>query len=195
VQFSRLAVLMTRFSPDRVRSRAAPRRTPAVVAVLLVAACGATPEGNTGAEASSAVGTTSTPAPEPRATPGTSSAAPAEGTTITTADSEFGPMLFDEPGQAIYLFDKETNQRPDCYGDCAAAWPPVLTSGIPQATGAVRAGLLGTVERDDGSMQVTYAGHPLYYYAHEEPGEVLCHDVEGFGGLWLVVTPDGTAAA
>ena len=104
-------------------------------------------------------------------------------------------MLFDEPGQAIYLFDKETAGRPDCYGDCAVAWPPVLTTGTPQAAGDARADLLGTVPRDDGSTQVTYAGHPLYYYAHEAPGQVLCHDVVEFGGRWLVVTPEGTAAA
>ena len=104
-------------------------------------------------------------------------------------------MLFDERGQAIYLFDKETAGRPDCSGECAVAWPPVLTTGMPQAAGAVRADLLGTVARDDGAMQVTYAGHPLYYYAHEAPGQVLCHDVVDFGGRWLVVTPEGRAAA
>jgi predicted lipoprotein with Yx(FWY)xxD motif len=103
-------------------------------------------------------------------------------------------MLFDQPGQAIYLFEKETAGRPDCYGDCAAAWPPVLTTGEPQAAGEARADLLGTVPRDDGSTQVTYAGHPLYYYAHEGPGQVLCHDVVEFGGRWLVVTPGGTPA-
>jgi hypothetical protein len=65
----------------------------------------------------------------------------------------------------------------------------------PQAVGAVRAELLGTVARDDGSTQVTCAGHPLYFYAHEGPGQVLCHDVVEFGGRWLAVTPEGTAAA
>ncbi len=103
-------------------------------------------------------------------------------------------MLFDQPGQAIYLFDLETAGRPECYGDCAANWPPVLTTATPQATGDVRADLLGTVQRDDGSTQVTYAGHPLYYYAHEDPGQVLCHDVDDYGGTWLVVTPAGTPA-
>jgi predicted lipoprotein with Yx(FWY)xxD motif len=136
-------------------------------------------------------GTTSAPATElsPTATP---SGPVAHGITITTSDSDFGPMLFDRAGQAIYLFEKETTSRPDCYGDCAVAWPPVLTTGSPQATGAVRADLLGTVHRDDGSTQVTYGGHPLYFYAHESPGQVLCHDVVDYGGRWLVVTPDGT---
>jgi predicted lipoprotein with Yx(FWY)xxD motif len=160
-------------------------------AALSAAACG--DGGGTGPRASAP--SESTPAPS-EATPTTPSAttAAAEGIPLTTGDSDYGPMLFDQPGQAIYLFDKETAGRPDCYGDCASAWPPVLTSGSPQAVGGVRADLLGTVPRDDGSTQVTYAGHPLYYYAHEGPGEVLCHDVVEFGGRWLVVTPAGTPA-
>jgi predicted lipoprotein with Yx(FWY)xxD motif len=114
---------------------------------------------------------------------------------ITADDSEYGTMLFDERGQAIYLFDKETSAEPRCYDDCASAWPPVLTEGAPEADGDVDAALLGTTERDDGSTQVTYNGHPLYFYADEDPGEVLCHDVDDFGGTWLVVTPEGKAAS
>jgi predicted lipoprotein with Yx(FWY)xxD motif len=113
---------------------------------------------------------------------------------ITADDSEYGTMLFDERGQAIYLFDKETSDDPQCYDDCATAWPPVLTEGPPEADGDVDAALLGTTDRDDGSVQVTYNGHPLYFYADEDPGEVLCHDVDDFGGTWLVVTPEGDAA-
>lgn len=104
-------------------------------------------------------------------------------------------MLFDASGQAIYLFDKEGSTRPDCYGACAEAWPPVLTRGSPRATASVRQQLLGVTERRDGSRQVTYGGHPLYFYAHEGPGQVLCHNVVEFGGRWLVVTPQGRAAA
>jgi predicted lipoprotein with Yx(FWY)xxD motif len=117
------------------------------------------------------------------------------GTRITVRPSDFGPMLFDARGQAIYLFDKETSSEPACYGACAEAWPPVLTTGSPVAAGEARPGLLGTTKRSNRATQVTYAGHPLYYYAHEEPGQVLCHDVEEYGGLWLVVTPAGDAAA
>jgi predicted lipoprotein with Yx(FWY)xxD motif len=113
---------------------------------------------------------------------------------ITADDSDYGTMLFDERGQAIYLFDKETSDEPQCYDDCSAAWPPVLTDGPPEADGDIDAALLGTTERDDGSVQVTYNGHPLYFYADEDPGEVLCHDVDDFGGTWLVVTPEGEPA-
>jgi predicted lipoprotein with Yx(FWY)xxD motif len=119
----------------------------------------------------------------------------AAGTTIEVSDSDYGPILFDSRNQAIYLFDKEEGERSECYGACADAWPPVLTEGEPQAAGETDARLLGTIERDDGTTQVTYGGHPLYFYAHEGPGQVLCHNVEEFGGLWLVVTPQGNAVS
>ncbi len=125
-----------------------------------------------------------------------SGSTPAEdsGTRIVVAASEFGPMLFDAAGQAIYLFDVETNAEPGCYEACAQAWPPVLTEGRPVAGEGVRKALLGMTERRDGSTQVTYHGHPLYFYAHEGTNEVLCHDVFLNGGNWYVVQPDGEAA-
>ncbi len=123
--------------------------------------------------------------PEPSARPGTR---------IIVRPSDYGPMLFDARGQAIYLFDREATPKPRCYDACAEAWPPVLTEGDPVAAGHARPGLLGTTRRSDGARQVTYGGHPLYFYAHEEPGQVLCHDIEEFGGRWLVVTPAGDAA-
>jgi predicted lipoprotein with Yx(FWY)xxD motif len=116
-----------------------------------------------------------------------------KGTEIVLADSEFGDMLFDSRDQAIYLFDKESSSESECYGACAEAWPPVLTKGDPVAGDGTNGNLLGTTERDDGSLQVTYNGHPLYYYVDEGPGEVLCHGVDEFGGLWLVVDAAGNA--
>jgi len=103
-------------------------------------------------------------------------------------------MLFDASGQAIYLFDKEEGPRAECYGACAADWPPVQTEGEPRGVRGARQGLLGTTERRDGSLQVTYGGHPLYFYAHEDPWQVLCHDFVEYGGTWFVVQPDGDAA-
>jgi predicted lipoprotein with Yx(FWY)xxD motif len=115
------------------------------------------------------------------------------GTEILAADSQYGSILFNADDQAIYLFDKESSSASECYGACAAAWPPVLTEGEPQAGSGVDSKLLGTTQRDDGTMQVTYDGHPLYYYVDDPPGQVLCHNVEEFGGLWLVVDPSGAA--
>jgi predicted lipoprotein with Yx(FWY)xxD motif len=117
------------------------------------------------------------------------------GTEVRVAGSEFGRMLFDSNRQAIYVFQRDPEGRSACYGECALAWPPVFTDGRPVAGDGVRARLLGTVERRDGRLQVTYAGKPLYYYAHEEPGEVRCHNVNLNGGYWWVVGPDGERRA
>jgi predicted lipoprotein with Yx(FWY)xxD motif len=118
-------------------------------------------------------------------------AAAREGTTITVGDSEFGSMLFDSNKQAIYVFEKDSRNKTVCYGECAAAWPPVFTEGAPKAGTGVEASLLGTIARRDGRKQVTYAGKPLYFYAHEDPGVVLCHNVNLNGGLWWAVGADG----
>ena len=158
---------------------------------VLVAGCGttSTPGSTTSGSSPSPPGASSAPS-----STASSSGEPA-GTTIITADSEFGTILYDASGQPIYLFDLEATSRPECYGECAQAWPPVLTKGTPRATGAVRSDLLGTTRRSDGSTQITYAEHPLYFYAHEGKYQVLCHDVDEFGGTWLVVQPDGKPAA
>jgi predicted lipoprotein with Yx(FWY)xxD motif len=161
---------------------------------LVATACG---DNGTVEETADRQPSASTTTSSSSAAPSTSSSSappPATGTTVTTGDSEFGVMLFDDRNQAIYLFDAEGDGSPACYDECAADWPPVLTDGAPQGAGAAQGGLLGTVARSDGTTQVTYAGHPLYFYAHEGPGEVLCHDVDDYGGTWLVVTPAGTPA-
>jgi predicted lipoprotein with Yx(FWY)xxD motif len=166
---------------------------------LAVASCGGDPdESGSASEDPTTAPTESQPSPESQSSPEQSPSGPERsdpsGTLVRTASSDFGTMLFDESGQAIYLFDRETSDRPRCYGPCADAWPPVLTKGEPQAGRQARSGLLATTERKDGTSQVTYAGHPLYYYAHEGKNEVLCHNVDEFGGTWLVVRPNGEAA-
>lgn len=170
--------------------------------LLLVTACGpgaSTTDAGADPPSTAASGSDS---PSASAEPRSESAAPSEpaspeptpGTRIRVADSEFGPMLYDTAGQAIYLFDKEEGPRAECYGACAADWPPVLTDGEPRGVRGARPGLLGTTERRDGTLQVTYGGHPLYYYAHEDPWQVLCHDFVEYGGTWFVVQPGGDAA-
>jgi predicted lipoprotein with Yx(FWY)xxD motif len=118
-----------------------------------------------------------------------------KGAVVRVVDSQFGRVIADRSGEAFYLFDKEKARKSECYGECAKAWPPMLTEGKPRAGRGARPSLLGTTRRRDGKLQVTYAGHPLYYYQHDAPGKILCHDVAEFGGLWLVVKPNGRAAA
>jgi len=163
----------------------------ALVTGLVVAGCGEE-KLESGVTATAATDPPTTSASPPTSEPAPSTTPPpATDTVVTTGDSEFGVMLFDDRGQAIYLFDRERTSTPECYDQCAAAWPPVVTDGAPQAGGAADPALLGTTQRTDGSVQVTYAGHPLYFYANEEPGEVLCHNVFLNGGLWFVVTAQG----
>lgn len=166
----------------------------ALVLALVSVSCGT--DDDNGAEPNSTP-TSASPSPSASgsAQPPTSDAPQATGTTITTASSEFGPVLWGPDRQVIYIWEKELTATAECYGDCAAAWPPVLTTGKPIATGEVEAAMLGTTTRRDGSTQITYNGHPLYYYAHEGPGEVKCHDVATHGGLWWVITPAGQRAA
>jgi predicted lipoprotein with Yx(FWY)xxD motif len=161
-----------------------------IAAVLVAAGCG---EDDTPTAAGSP-----TPEPTPRAAEPTREPAPQpkrRGTRVTVGGSEFGDMLFDSKRQAIYIFENDGKGKTVCYGECAEAWPPVVTEGRPVAGKGVDASLLGTLERRDGTRQVTYAGRPLYYYAHEGPGQVLCHNVDLNGGLWWVVGPDGERLA
>ena len=159
----------------------------AIGAALLLAGCG--DDDDSDDSASTTAETT-----EATAGPATETTA-ATGTTIKTGDSQYGQVLFCAGDQAVYYFDKESGSKSECYGACAEAWPPVLTEGEPQAGAGAKQGLLGTAERTDGNTQVTYDGHPLYYYAHEGPNEVTCHNVDEFGGLWLAVTPGGQAVS
>jgi predicted lipoprotein with Yx(FWY)xxD motif len=116
------------------------------------------------------------------------------GRTIKLMDSRYGRILFDGRGRAIYLFTREQGTKSRCYGQCAVAWPPVYTRGRPRARGGADASLLGTTTRRGGRKQVTYNGHPLYYYVTDtKPGQITCQDVTEFGGTWLVVDPQGNA--
>jgi predicted lipoprotein with Yx(FWY)xxD motif len=123
-------------------------------------------------------------------------AAPAESTALPRAAlragaSPYGRMLFDGKGRALYLFTRDrTHSR--CFGACARAWPPFVVRTRPRAGRGVSGRLIGTIRRPGGKRQVTYRGHPLYYYVGDRrPGQVLCQDVVEFGGRWLVVAPSG----
>jgi predicted lipoprotein with Yx(FWY)xxD motif len=155
-----------------------------VVALLVLAGCGEDAAPPPSAPVAEAMATSTPTTAKP-------TARKPRGTRVKIGHSQFGPMLFDSRGQAIYVFERDRENRSVCYGECAKAWPPVLTKGAPVAGKGVDKRLLGTVRRRGGKRQVTYAGRPLYFYAHEGPGQVLCHNVDLNGGLWWVVGPDG----
>ena len=114
--------------------------------------------------------------------------------TLTVRSSRYGRILFDGRGRVLYAFTRERRGGPSrCYGACAAAWPVYFSKRTGVRAGAgVKKSMIGTIRRRDGRRQYTYNGWPLYYYAHEGPGEVKCQNVDEFGGLWLVVRPGGT---
>jgi predicted lipoprotein with Yx(FWY)xxD motif len=117
---------------------------------------------------------------------------PAKRAEIIVKDSELGRVLFDANGQVVYVFEIDGRNRSACTSaECVKAWPPVLTREPPSAGAGADESLLGTIRRGDGRLQVTYNGRPLYFYEHESPGEIKCHNVELHGGLWWVVTPRG----
>lgn len=116
-----------------------------------------------------------------------------KGAKVRIGESDYGRVVMNGRGEALYLFDIEDRPVSECYGECAAAWPPFLTRGRPVAGRGVDPKLLGTTRRADGRRQVTYRGHPLYYYVHDAPGLINCQDVFEFGGLWLLVNARGAA--
>ncbi|WP_207891489.1 COG4315 family predicted lipoprotein [Nocardioides jejuensis] len=113
---------------------------------------------------------------------------------IGTATGEYGTYLTADDGKAVYLWEGDHSGTSACSGACAGAWPPVLTDGAPHAGSGVATGQLGTVKRSDGTTQVTYAGHPLYYYAGDgSAGSTNGEGSKGFGAAWWLVAPGGTA--
>lgn len=127
--------------------------------------------------------------------PAVEAAAPKRGPLVKLGDSQFGPVLFDGRGRAVYLFTRDPAKRSRCYGACAAAWPPFYAKGKPRAARGVDRDLLGTVRRRDGRRQVTYNGKPLYFYVDDPRGQVLCNDVVEFGGTWFALTAAGEPPA
>jgi predicted lipoprotein with Yx(FWY)xxD motif len=144
----------------------------ALGAVALLAACG-------GSSSSAAAGPSPSPAGEKIA---------------VATNAKLGQILVDESGMTVYLFVADTGTSSTCYTQCATIWPPVLTTGAPQAGAGVTASLLGTTTRTDGKVEVTYAGHPLYYFIQDKAaGDAKGQAINGFGGLWWVLSPAGTA--
>jgi predicted lipoprotein with Yx(FWY)xxD motif len=123
------------------------------------------------------------------------SASATEGTTLTGAEvSGLGTVLVDSEGITVYEFAKDTGARSSCYGACAEAWPPVTVSGKPLAGEGAMSTQLGTTKRKDGTMQLTYAGHPLYTFVEDEaPGEANGNESEAFGGRWSALDESGNA--
>ena len=175
------------------------------LAALLVAGC-ASKKSNTAATNSAPATTAAaagTPAPSAAATSAAAvapaaasgaavgaSAAPAAGpAAVDVKTGPLGSYLTDATGHTLYLYTPDTSSTSTCYGQCIAFWPPLLTSSAPQAGSGADASLLGTTKRTDGTTQVTYKSHPLYFFK----GDKSAGDMSGQGkeGTWFLVSPAG----
>lgn len=131
--------------------------------------------------------------PSGTASPGGPAATPLptpEKLTVKTADSRYGRILVGEQGHTLYVFEKDDPKA--CAGECLTWWPPAATRDAPKAGEDVKEDLLGTVTRPDGTKQITYDKHPLYYYSGDTAkGDAKGQGREEFGGKWYVIGPDG----
>jgi predicted lipoprotein with Yx(FWY)xxD motif len=148
-----------------------------------------------GAGCGSTAPSTAAASPTPSAAASPVPSVPTTAATIKVAtDAALGKILVDGNGMTVYLFVADTGTASTCYTSCATIWPPVLTTGSPKAGAGAQASLLGTAARTDGTTEVTYAGHPLYYFIKDKkPGDTTGQGVNGFGALWWVLTPSGAA--
>lgn len=123
----------------------------------------------------------------------TSSSPSAQATVAThNAGGKLGTILVDGKGRTLYLFQADKTDKSTCTGACAGAWPPLLTKGQPKAGTGAKSNLLGTSKRSDGTTQVTYNKHPLYFFAGDsKPGQTNGQDLNQFGALWYVLNPAG----
>ena len=117
------------------------------------------------------------------------------GLVSTGKAGDLGTIIVDSEGMTLYDFHKDKGTTSSCYGACETAWPPLSTSGEAQAKDGAQSSMLGTTERKDGTMQVTYNGHPLYTFTEDKkPGEANGNDFSAFGAQWYALMPNGEEA-
>jgi predicted lipoprotein with Yx(FWY)xxD motif len=171
----------------------------ALIAVLAIAGCGSSSSSSTtSTESEPAAAESEAPAKEETAAkPAAEAKSEPEGeaTPISLGEAAgVGQILVDEGGMTLYYFqkDQKASGKSKCEGACAEAWPPLITEGEPEAMQGVKAAMLGTIEREDGTTQVTYAGWPLYTFIEDrKPGEDNGTDSKAFGASWYPLHSNG----
>ena len=151
-----------------------------------VAGCG----GGSSSTSGSSSSTTTTEALPPVAKPPPNAE---EGTVFVSLGSAagLGQVLVDSEGHTVYMYTPDEGTTSTCYGGCEAAWPPLMAEGKPTAGEGAMSSALGTTKRKDGTLQVTYAGHPLYTFSGDSaPGEAIGQENDG---IWFVLGRSGEA--
>ena len=148
-------------------------------AALLVGAC--TASGSSGSYGSYNYGSPSAPAANAAGAP-----------TVSLRSTPLGQILVDGNGKTLYFYAADKSAMSTCYGDCASVWPPLLTGGSPVAGQGINQSLLSTTTRTDGSHEVVYNGHPLYYFVSDkQAGDTTGQDISSFGAYWYVLSAAG----
>ena len=162
-----------------------------LAALLAIAGCGSSSDSSSSSGGAYGSGGESTTKPASTGAPSGGSVA-----VITAASApKLGRIIVDSKGFTLYDFHKDKGTTSACYGACAKVWPPLTTAGDPQAGEGAMASKLGTAKRKDGTVQVTYAGHPLYTYtADTKPGDAKGNDFSSFSAEWYALQPSGEEA-
>jgi predicted lipoprotein with Yx(FWY)xxD motif len=165
----------------------------ALIAVLAIAGCGSSSDNSSSSGSGGAYGGSGGETTKAASTEagGSGTAAIVSATTVP----KLGKVIVDSKGFTLYDFHKDKGGKPSCYGACAKVWPPLLTEGAPQVGEGAMTAQLGTTKRKDGTVQVTYAGWPLYTYtADKKPGDANGNDIDSFGAEWYALLPSGKEA-
>ena len=157
--------------------------TASIGAALVAASCGGSAYGSTSASSGGGYpGAAGTP-------PGSSGPS----ATIAVRSTALGQILVDGSGRTLYLFEGDSGTASSCYGACAGVWPPATSTGTPVAGAGVHQSLLAAAVRKDGSRELVYNGHPLYYFiSDKQPGDTTGQALSSFGADWYVLSPAGT---
>jgi predicted lipoprotein with Yx(FWY)xxD motif len=169
--------------------------------VAVLAGCGSsnsTSSSTTAPAAANAAAATAPASPPSRYGAASTRSATTAGSTASTATvsakhSKLGTILAAGPkSMTVYLFEGDSAAKSACAGACEQAWPPLRTGAAPHASGAATSSQLGTITRADGTKQVTYNGHPLYFFSKDgDAGDAYGQGVKAFGADWYVVAPSG----
>lgn len=181
--------------PVLVNERREPfMKTPSATAIAVLGASALLAAGCGGSKSSNSSTSTASSNVAAQSASGAATSGSATGTTVTVKHADkLGTILAaGAEHMTVYLFEADKGPASKCAGACAGAWPPVTTSGAPVAAGGAVAADLGTIKRSDGATQVTYKGHPLYYFVKDkDAGDSYGQGVNGFGASWYVLSAQG----
>jgi predicted lipoprotein with Yx(FWY)xxD motif len=153
----------------------------AASALVVVAACGNSNSNSAGGSGGGAGGSTTSPGPNGKVV-------------VETHTGPLGTYLTDSSGRTLYMFASDTSTASSCIGQCLTYWPALTTTAAAsdEVSGGASAAMLGTISSGGASKQVTYAGHPLYYFFEDaNPGDTLGQGSTNFGAKWWILAPSG----